>query len=633
MGKKLSQAEYIAKSKNKHGLDALNYDKLVYKSTRKDVTLTCNKPNHSDFTVNAKKHLEGLGCPTCKEETEQLNRDTNKQEMVRKANIIHNNKYTYNNFIYTRYNDKGWITCPIGDHGDFYMSPHTHLTGKSGCPDCAVISRTEKNRSNTAEFTEKAILIHGDAYDYSLVEYIDNHTDVALICKSHGVFYQQPNNHLQGKGCKDCAVEARSAAQRYNNSIFIEKAIAKHGDRYDYSKVIYVDSKTDVIMICKKHGEFEQTPSSHLSGSGCNDCAHEYVASLDRTYIIKPKYTNEEFERRARLVHGNRYGYEAVIYVNSNTKVIIWCNIADHGYFKQKPTDHLQGHNCPICADISRREKRRSNTKEFVGKAVYIHGPDYGYDEVEYVNNNTLVKIKCIKGGHGYFWQAPSNHLAGNGCYECGRVSLAKNQSYTTPIFIEKAIAKHGDRYDYSKVKYVNSKTDVIMICKKHGEFEQNPTTHLHGAGCPICSSSKGEKAVATYLDDHNIEYEREYTLPNPPFRHRYDFYLPVLNILIEFDGEMHYKAIEHFGGEDTLKEYQERDEAKDNLAESRNIQLIRIPYYEVDELEHILTQHIARRYKYNYKGTYTPDFLSLCKLAKLPGTTKPSDVKQYLTI
>ena len=112
--------------------------------------------------------------------------------------------------------------------------------------------------------------------------------------------------------------------QRYTTDIFIRKAQSVHGDKYDYTKVNYIDSHTKVEIICPRHGSFFQNPHSHLLGIGCAKCGHEYVS-------IKNRSTAEEFIIKARQIHGNEYNYDKVNYVNSKTPVCIICS--KHGEF------------------------------------------------------------------------------------------------------------------------------------------------------------------------------------------------------------------------------------------------------------------------------------------------------------
>lgn len=243
---------------------------------------------------------------------------------------------------------------------------------------------------------------------------------------------------------------------------FLAKAKAVHGDKYDYSKVNYVNATTKVTIICPTHGEFEQAPRAHLSGQGCPNCCGNR------------RYTTEDFIEKAKIKHRDKYDYSKVKYVNNTTKVTIIC--PSHGEFEQTPKIHLSGLGCPACSGGV-----KITTEEFVERARKVHGDKYDYSKVNYVNSSTKVIIICPI--HGEFEQAPTNHLSGQGCPNCGG-----RKRLSTDDFIEKAKKVHGDKYDYSKVNYFNSETKVTIGCPIHGEFEQTPNAHLSGQGCPICN-------------------------------------------------------------------------------------------------------------------------------------------------
>lgn len=306
---------------------------------------------------------------------------------------------------------------------------------------------------------------------------------------------------------------------------FIIKAREKHGDKYDYSKVSYVNSSTKVTIICPKHGEFEQTPENHLSGQGCPKCANDLTADRCRM-------TTEEFINKAREIHGNKYDYSKVEYINSQSKVCIIC--PEHGEFWQTPHGHLKGCGCNKCGNLLIRTKLASNKKEFIKKARKIHGDKYNYDKVEYINSNEKVIIVCPI--HGEFEQTPSHHLNGCGCPMC-----ANNIKYSTHSFILSAIKVHGDKYNYDKVRYDGAFKKVIITCSKHGNFLQTPDNHLHGQGCPKCIQSNLEKEIETALKNNKVDFISYY---KPLFlkTHKWhsqhlDFFIPFKNIAIECQG------------------------------------------------------------------------------------------------
>ena len=240
------------------------------------------------------------------------------------------------------------------------------------------------------EFIEKAKLIHSNKYDYSLVEYINSSTKVNILCSEHGEFEQTPNNHLRGNGCPICVGRNKDNEKIIRNFVYI------HYGKYDYSLVNYKNDKTKVKIICPTHGEFEQTPNSHLSGSGCPICNN------------KRNCTNQ-FIENSKLVHGDKYEYSLVEYINNKTKVKIIC--FDHGEFEQVPISHINGSGCPKCIG------RNKTTFEFIQGCKLIHGDKYDYSLVDYTGALNKIKIVCSK--HGEFEQTATTHLSGRGCPIC----------------------------------------------------------------------------------------------------------------------------------------------------------------------------------------------------------------------
>ena len=257
---------------------------------------------------------------------------------------------------------------------------------------------------------------------------------------------------------------------------FIQKAKAVHGDKYDYSKVEYVNAYTKVCVLCPKHGEYLQRPAEHLRGYGCSKCGHEYVATLR-------KKTEKWFLEKAHEVHGNKYDYSQIKYNNVTSKVCIIC--PKHGEFWQTPRDHLQGAGCRKCSIMHASVIRKKSTADFIEQARRVHGNQYDYSKVHYINGESKVIIICPK--HGEFQQKPANHLHGSGCPICGQERIRQQNLKTTKWFLEQAHIVHGEKYDYSKVKYIDSSTKVCIICPEHGEFWQLPGSHLKGHGCIVC--------------------------------------------------------------------------------------------------------------------------------------------------
>ena len=254
------------------------------------------------------------------------------------------------------------------------------------------------------------------------------------------------------------------------------------------------------------------------------------------------KLTTEEFIEKAKQVYGDKYDYSKVNYINCDTKVIVICK--EHGEFETRPDHFYNGHGCPKCGTKQGSNKLRQTKEEFIKKAKEIHGDKYDYSKVEYKTARKKVCIVCPK--HGEFWQTPDAHLRGTGCPKC---SLYRSYKYTTEEFIELSKKVHGDKYDYSKVEYFNRVTPVCIICHEHGEFWQKPREHFKGFGCPECSESRLEREIKLFLDENEIKYEREkrFDWLKNKYPMRLDFYIPILNIAIECQGEQHFKDREYF--------------------------------------------------------------------------------------
>ncbi|MET0101172.1 MAG: hypothetical protein ABW078_05510 [Sedimenticola sp.] len=333
---------FIEAAKAVHG-ERYDYSPVEYSNNRADVTIIC--PDHGPFSQQAKVHLRGNGCPEC---GGNLKHST--ESFIKKARAVHGDRYNYSQADYKDSHSPLTIICP--NHGSFMQSPTAHFAGR-GCPTCGRLATRDAMRKTTEQFIEKAKAIHGDRYDYSLVEYVRNSVRVKIICSEHGPFEQTPSEHLNGSGCAKCGVIARTEARTKSTEEFIAGAIKVHGDRYDYSLVEYLSAQEKVTIICPDHGPFKQTPSGHLGGKGCYECG--LVASADAK-----RSSTEDFIAKARMVHGERYDYSLVEYVTSNKKVKIIC--PDHGLFLQVPNDHIgqQESGCPDCAETGFNPKKPS---------------------------------------------------------------------------------------------------------------------------------------------------------------------------------------------------------------------------------------------------------------------------------
>ena len=381
---------------------------------------------------------------------------------------------------------------------------------------------------------------------------------------------------------------------------FIEKATRIHGKTYSYEKTKYVSNKEKIIIVCNKHGEFITTPSSHINQkTGCPKCTKE-KGSHNRL-------STEEFIEKAIKIHGKTYSYEKTKYVSNKEKIIIVCN--KHGEFITTPSSHInQKTGCPKCTKEKGSDNRLS-TEEFIEKAIKIHGNTYNYSKTLYTGMHNPIKVICKI--HGEFTQSKAqNHLENEfNCPKCLKIRY-KEHTEDSKITYDEAVEKvkniHRDFikiHDFSNYKNIDSK--ITFTCNKntkHGAWEAS----LHSVtgrgdkgatGCPICKMSHGERKILFWMRDNQIEHKWQYRVRKPNFNKKsfyiYDFYLPKLKMLIEFDGRQHFEAIEAWGGEKSLEKNKKNDKEKTKYAKELKLRMLRISYKNIKKINEILEKNI----------------------------------------
>lgn len=353
-----------------------------------------------------------------------------------------------------------------------------------------------------------------------------------------------------------------------------------YGEDLDYSKLDFKGTDKNFCLICPKHGEFWVRYDHIINGEGCPLCKKEE----------KIKNKEKEFIKRAKEIHGDKYDYSKVEYINAMTKVCIIC--PEHGEFWQTPNSHVNNkQGCEKCYHQSKKGKYKMTTEEFIQKSKEVHGDKYDYSKTVYNGLKNKTNIICPK--HGEFWQIAYDHLNGFNCEKC---KYEKNTD-TTEEFIQKARKIHGDKYNYSKVEYVNNHTKVCIICPEHGEFWMEPSHHLMYMGCPKCNIKRLEKEVENALIENGIQYiwQTNYKTFSWLKKQSLDFYLPDYNIAIECQGGQHFEPCEYFGGEKQFKKQIERDKNKKELCKLKGINLIyfthekNTPYQCVNTIEDLI--------------------------------------------
>ena len=531
------------------------------------------------------------------------------KEFINDSKSIWGDRFDYSQVEYVNSRTNVVLRCKI--HNEvFKQKPFHHLVMRNcGCPKChkEIVEKAIKRRTlTTEEFIKRSKEKFGNKFDYSKTNYISSKKEVEIICpkEGHGSFLIRPEKHLRSDyGCPSCANEHRSDWCRISRDEFVKRAQAKYGDRFDYSHMGYNGYENPITIVCNRHGILETTPFMHLltKHGGCRKCSKESIIRA------KASMTTEEYKEKAIMVFGNRYDYSCTKYESQKKKIKIRCPKHDY-IFELLPQSHLNGKGCPICeqeelAEYERRKAtalqerkefrerqklkreryrqllsgKKSTTPygvdEFLRIAKLIHEDDFDYSLVkeQYINLNTDVTLICNK-KHHVFPQKPIKHLRGQGCPYCiGRMR-------TTESFIEEAKEVHGNRYDYSKVKYVDYAKDVIITCPKHGDFKMRPIKHLRGEGCHECQTSLLEAKVITYLQSHlDMLFETQWqfewlkTTRTMPL----DIYIPDYKIAIECQGEEHFVAKAKFGGEKGFKKRIQNDKQKFRLCKKHGITML----------------------------------------------------------
>lgn len=291
-------------------------------------------------------------------------------------------------------------------------------------------------------FLKRSNDIHNHKYNYDKVNFISNQKLVIIICPIHGEFLQKPSSHITGRGCMKCGHLKTSASHKINKEYFVGKAKSIHGEKYDYSNIIYKGDKIKCAINCLKHGIFYQSPNSHYV-SGCPDCAKEFN-SLNA-------YSNtENFIKKAFIVHKNFYTYERTNYIGAHKKIIVNCPI--HGYFECTPNNHLNGVGCKTCGLIMSQfayTKRSSNTANKIPHGFYI---------IECMDGKeTFYKVGVSKDVNKRLKDYLKYYKNSNVCYY-----IKNNLEFC--VNLEQFILKQYKEYKYKPLKKFAGFTECLSI-------------------------------------------------------------------------------------------------------------------------------------------------------------------------
>jgi hypothetical protein len=298
--------------------------------------------------------------------------------------------------------------------------------------------------------------------------------------------------------------------------------------------------------------------------------------------VVKKYYTLESFKEEIERRFPDKYDLSGLTeFKNQNTTVEVRCK--KHGTIRVKGSTLLRGFGCKKCRYDKASKSLKHTFNTFIQDANVVHNNKYLYDAAEYVNKSTKIKIICPI--HGPFYQTPHMHLRGVGCPKCGALKRGKSRRLTKEVFISRATTKHNNFYDYTLVDYKTTTTKVKIICPIHGVFEQSPSNHLFGNGCPKCKQSKGEKSIKYFLDKNNISHTTQYKYKDCVYKKELPFDFAVLNkdglvkFLIEYQGEQHFNKFRFINGDKNFETRQLRDKIKYNYCKEHNIPLYYITY------------------------------------------------------
>jgi len=376
------------------------------------------------------------------------------EKFIEKAQKKHGDKFGYSKVIYKTCKDKVIIICNIDGHGEFETTPDCHIQTQGACPKCRYKTIASKRKKPQELFISQAKEKHGETYDYTEVNYVNHNAKVKIICKEHGLFEQKAGNHLRGDGCIKCAGIYSPSTDKW-----IEKAKEKHGnDRFDYSKVEYINAYKEINIGCKTCGKyFKQSPTSHMNSEiGCDWCRKKHV------------YTTDEYIEEAKKIHGDRFDYSKVDYKSATEPIIIICGV--HGEFLQTPSDHKnQGSGCKKCSNVY-----SPSTEEWIKWALDIWDDEYDYSKVDYKYASEKVIIICKK--HGEFKCSPNNHIHATnptGCPSCVR----KGEGLVAE-FLKSEFGEYSKEYtppflESRRMDYIVPKIDTCFEIDGEQHFRQ----------------------------------------------------------------------------------------------------------------------------------------------------------------
>jgi hypothetical protein len=379
-----------------------------------------------------------------------------------------------------------------------------------------------------------------------------------------------------------------------------------HNNKYDYSLFEeYVNAHQEIKIICPEHGIFSKKIYKHEK-EGCPHCSLiDKHKKLSKTHMKKEHGEDltptESFIKKAKSIHGDTYDYSKTVYESARKPVTIFCNMCGNYFTLSRAGGHVSkpARGCNICAPKRRGESNRKKSEKYIKECEELHEGYYKYDKTKYISNEESVKVYCTN-CEVYFDVNAGDHLhRKNGCKICSGERCVKDRRLTKEEIVRRGNEVHQNKYEYKFLGEVKSNKDkFVIICSDHGEQKpQIINDHINkNVGCPSCKRSKGEEKIAFWLDVNNIEYNPQHPFDDCIHKNKlpFDFYLPEFNVLLEYNGEHHYKYLEYFHKtKEEFDEQQKRDQIKREYCKQNNIKLIEIPYWDFKNIEKILDKEL----------------------------------------
>lgn len=577
---KLNNDIVIRRLKEAYG-DEYDLSKVNYVNKNSNITLICRK--HGPFegrlrTLTSRKQR----CKKCKT-------DEKLQEYITflEVNLPHIKLIEGQNYV----NSKTRMKFCCSFHGEFTNTWNT-ITREGGgnCQECGDISNKKKRTKSLEDLLNDISIAHdGKVVLLNPEDYINSHSRLKFKCdiKKHPYWRAKVYRIIQGQGCPKCAGKNITTEEFKSN---LKKV---HGKSLELVEgEVYKSRKTKLKFKCsvEEHPIFMAAPNNVIfQKSGCPECKK---LKLRKAF----SFTTDEVYAKIKQKHGsNITPLPNQIYKNQSTKWEFTCGNSSHKNWITSIGTVLNSdykYGCRQCFGettvVSVKEIKDELQKKFGDKISFI-----SIKNEKVISKQSYIEVYCNKHNFKYS-EKISNILKSKGCEKCSLDSRTSKRRTSTNKLIKQIYEVHRELIKVVNPQdYINTETKLKFKChkQKHGIFSASPHSIISGNGCPVCKMSKGERKILFWLKDNEIIYESQYRVKKHIGKGHFifDFYLPYLNILIEYDGRQHSIPIEAWGGEKHLKEIKRIDKSKEEYAKFKGWQMIRIPYTDLDNIEDIL--------------------------------------------